>query len=335
MNVWKLTAARTLVKTTEDAVPEEGKRKIRVTKVFVNNVDALIVSGARRVNYPRIPGRFAVGVIADEKEGDGQYKKGTRVLLHTNLPEEDSGTQKLDFSQVSRRICGQTTDGFLRDFVYAGEHDFTALPDAVNDNKALLIPVVALAKAAVENLDPEKGDHVAVIGGDMLGLFICQLLIYRQVSPVLIDPDLDRLAFARTCGIYYAFPADENLADAIGNITGGRLCDGVVISTGAEANDASPFAVCARDKNVVFCGQSGSNLSFGLNDVLEKQLSVHGISDGTDYIETAINLIANKAIDLTAFRANEFAAENLPEFFKKYEQVANIPVGEVNVVNLL
>ncbi len=333
MNVWKLTAARTLVKTTEDAVWEENKRRIRVTKVFVNNDDALIFSGARRVNYPRIPGRFAVGVIADDKEG--RYKKGTRVLLHTILPEENNETQKLDFTKTSRRICGQTTDGFLRDFVFADESDFTVLPDAVNDDKALLIQYVALAKAAVESLNPEKGDHVAVIGGDMLGLFICQLLIYRQVSPVLIDSHAERLEFARTCGIYYTFEIDDRLMEEIGNVTGGRLCDGVVVSTGAESNGISPFAACASDKNVVFCGQNGNNLTFGLNEMLEKQLSVHGISDGTDYIETAINLIANKAVDLNAFRANTIVADLLPAFFKQYAGDEKIPVNELNVVNML
>ena len=49
MNVWRLTAANTMSKETADPVPEEGKRRIRITKVFVNRSDALLFSGAKKV----------------------------------------------------------------------------------------------------------------------------------------------------------------------------------------------------------------------------------------------------------------------------------------------
>ena len=66
MNVWRLTAANTMKKEETEPVPEEGRRRIRITKIFVNRSDALLFSGAKKIRYPRIPGRFAVGLIADE-----------------------------------------------------------------------------------------------------------------------------------------------------------------------------------------------------------------------------------------------------------------------------
>ena len=48
MNVWRLTAANTIGKEETEPVPEEGKRKIRITKVFVNRSDALLFSGAKK-----------------------------------------------------------------------------------------------------------------------------------------------------------------------------------------------------------------------------------------------------------------------------------------------
>lgn len=333
MNVWKITAANTLINVKEKPVPAEGKRKIRVTKVFVNENDARIYSGAVRVKYPRIMGRFAVGVVADDK--GGLFPKGARVLLHTYLPEEDSGTQKRDIWNCPVRVSGETADGYLRDFVFQDENDMTALPDSVNDEKALLAQHVALAKAAIDALDPHRGDHVAVIGGDMLGLLVCQLLIYQQVSPMLIDPRADRTDFARSHGVYYTAVADENITANVAELTGGRLADGVIFTTGSGADGTLAFSVCAREKNVVFCGRNEDGASLSLNEILGRQLTVHGISDGTDYIETAINLIANRAIDLSPFQMKLTGAEKLPALFKNYTERPDRPVNEMNVVNLL
>ena len=49
MNVWKLTAPGKLERTeTENPAREEGKVRVRVTKVFLNGTDAAIFRDARR-----------------------------------------------------------------------------------------------------------------------------------------------------------------------------------------------------------------------------------------------------------------------------------------------
>ena len=81
MNVWKLTAAKNLVKFTEELRPEEEKIRVRVTKVFVNDEDGLLFQGTKKTKYPIVPGRFAVGLVADDK-GGALFPKDSRVLLH-------------------------------------------------------------------------------------------------------------------------------------------------------------------------------------------------------------------------------------------------------------
>ena len=141
MNVWRLTAANTIGKEETEPVPEEGKRKIRITKVFVNRSDALLFSGAKKMRYPRIPGRFAVGLIADE--GSAHFPKGARVLLHTAFPAPCDGVEKRDFTEDDILLRGFTADGFLRDFIYVTEDELSLLPESVSDEKALLIQHIA------------------------------------------------------------------------------------------------------------------------------------------------------------------------------------------------
>ena len=335
MNVWRLTAANTMSKETADPVPEEGKRRIRITKVFVNRSDALLFSGAKKVRYPRIPGRFAVGLIADE--GSAHFPKGARVLLHTAFPAPCDGVQKRDFTEDDILLRGYTADGFLRDFVYVTEDELSLLPESVSDEKALLIQHIALANAAVEKLGLHRGEHVAVVGGSMLGIFICRLLIYRQISPILIDSDLRRTDFAKSCGVYYTAPEDGKLIETVGTITGGRLTDNAVcIMTGnMEMHCRTAVSVCKPGRGVAFCGQIDHPLPIDLNEILRKRLTLSGVSVGTEHIPAAINLVANGAIDLSVYRMNVCGADGAESVFREFLSRADIPVDEINILSLV
>lgn len=334
MNVWKLTAANTLVKSEEEPRQEEGKLRVRVTKVLLNSEDGAIFAGRRKARYPLIPGRFAVGVVADEG-GSAMCPKGARVLLHSYLPAEDTGTEKKNFTEDDFRVLGHTADGFLRDFVYLREDEMTPLPDSVGDDKALLIHFIALAQATVETLGVKRGEHIAVIGGNLLGLFTARLLIYRQAAPILIDSRRDRLDFARARGVYYTSPTDASLLEMVGTVTGGRLADGVAFINSAGIDDrALPVSVCAPGRHIAFCGLCGDSFSQEIGDVVRKNLTLHGVPDGTDSIEMAVNLIANRAIDLSAFRFNAVPADHADALLKDLSENPVRPADEINVVNL-
>lgn len=334
MNVWRLTAANNLVMQDEPSRQEEGKRRVRVTKVLVNSGDARLFRGEKKVKYPFIPGRYAVGILADDL-GSQMLPKGTRVLLHSYLPAENGGSDPATFEEEEYRVMGRTENGFLRDFVYMREEDLTPIPDSVNDQKSLLIQHVALAQEAVETLDAKRGEHIAVIGGNILGLLVCRLLIYRQAAPILIDTRQDRLAFARSRGVYYTSLADENLMSMLGTVTGGRLADGAVFVMGAEGNDVSlPVKVCASGKHVAFCGR-GEGYTANLRDIVRKQLTLHGVADGSEHLEAALNLVANGAIDLNVFRYNIFPAAKAASLLQELSAVPDRPVDEINVLNLV
>lgn len=308
MNVWKLVSPNRLEQMTEEAPQlQEGKLKIRITKVMLNKIDAAIFGGAFKISYPLIPGRFAVGRVAESSVAD--FKVGARVLLHTHINEVDTGTAPKDFSLDDYTVCGQTTDGFFRDFIVVDPEDVTVIPQTVSDNDALLVEIVALAKAVLEALDASKGQHIAIIGGDLLGIVLGKLLIYQQVSPLLIDNYTSRLQFAKECGIYYTTFADDTMMENVGRITGGRLADGAIFVTSAGTKDKSlPFKVLSNRKRAIYTGFHGYDFSVDLELALRKQISVYGVTNGAREISTAVNLLANKAIDLSSFSFIPFEA---------------------------
>lgn len=335
MNVWKLTAPGKLeLEQTENPAREEGKVRVRVTKLFFNGTDAALYNGAIKADYPLIPGRYAVGMVAEEG-GVSYLPKGTRVLLHSVVNAPDTGTKPKNFSEDDFLLCGRTADGFLRDLVNLSPEDMTPLPDSVSDGKALLLHHVALAKAAADKLGVRKGQHVAVVGANLLGLLLCQLLIYQQAAPILIDVDPERLEFARTCGIYYTMTADENLLDNVANVTGGRLVSGAVYLASTRRNDPSiPFSVCAQHANVVLCG-FGEQLCVDFALPFRKQLSVFCVTHRSDNLEAAINLIVSGAVDFSAFELRTDKADSIKTILKDHPAGAARNLKVINTVTLV
>lgn len=335
MNVWKLTAPGKIECTqAENPAREEGKVRVRVTRVFLNGTDAAIFNGAVGTRRPLIPGRYAVGMVAEE--GSVSYlPKGTRVLLHAVVDAPDTGTMPKDFSEDDFLLCGRTTDGFLRDLVNLSPENVTALPDSVNDEKALLLHHVALAKAAADKLGVRKGQHVAVVGANLLGILLCQLLIYQQAAPILIDDEPERLEFAKSCGIYYTMAADETLLGNVANVTGGRLVSGAVYLASSARNDpAIPFSVCAQHANVVLCG-FGEKLSIDFAVPFRKQLSVFCVTHRSDNLEAAINLIVSGAVDVSAFDFRTLKPEALESLLSDGLNASARRLGTINTVSLL
>ena len=335
MNVWRFAAANKFVRREEpNPAPQEGKVRVRVTRLMFNGTDALLFGGGTRCRYPMIPGRYAVGLVAEDS-AENFLTKGMRVLLHAVVPAPDTGTERKDFSENDHLVCGRTADGYMRDMVYLPPRDMTPLPESVNDEKALLLHHVATAKAAADKLGVRKGQHVAVVGANVLGILLCQLLISRQAAPILIDTERARLDFARTCGVYYTMEADEHLLEKVGSVTGGRLAGGAVYITSARRNDASvTLSVCEEGANVVFCG-SREDVNIDLTQAFRKQLSLFCASGRTENLEAAINLLVSGAVDPSRFTFRTVKPEETENLLKDYFSSPARDFQEINTVSLI
>ena len=336
MKVWKLTGAKKLV-CSEEPLPEheDGKVRVRVTKVLVNSLDADLYDGTAPCKYPLIPGRYAVGVIAED--GAGAYlPRGARVLLHTFRPIAPNGTSKRDFASPEFEICGLTRDGFITDFVNVSPDFLTALPPSVSDERALLLHHVAIAKAICDALESKKGQHIVVVGANLVGILVCQLLIYQQAAPILVDTMQHHLDFAKKCGVYYTVLADNKALENVASITGGRLADGAVYVSSAIGNAPElPFRLAARNSNVVIYGQPAGGLKVRLDLAIRKHLAIYCVENGFGYLDTAINLMANKAVDISPYKANVVKAAKAASLFHDYPSRADRGSDIVNFLDLM
>ena len=337
MNVWKLNAPRTLVKE-ECPVPEaeEGKIRVRVTKTMLSRVDGEIYKGEVKTKPQMIPGRFAIGQISTDT-GNALFPKSSRVLFHTYRELPDHGTEERDFSEDDVRICGMTEDGFLRDFINVAPDEMTPLPDALSDVDALLVHYVAIAKTAIDRLGANKGDRVAVVGADFLGILISQLLIYQQASPILIDSNAERLSFAKRCGVYYALEANDDLIDGVASVTGGRLADKAIYVKTAGEDSLLAIQLVKRGGSVVVCASDRTGYVSDLTLAVHKQITLEFVSDPEGTLESSINLIVSKAVNMEPLKGPMTMIAKPEDFFEKEasEEDLALDTFRIHIFNLL
>ncbi|MBR4942837.1 MAG: alcohol dehydrogenase catalytic domain-containing protein [Clostridia bacterium] len=322
MKVWQLTYPHNLQHVTSpDLKRPTDKVKIKITKALLSESDVAVYSGAVKVKCPFIPGRFAIGQVTEAEE-DSFIRKGERVYL--------AGTTEDECAPDGLRIAGESADGFYRDFVLAGIDNVYPLPASVTDEAAFLIDAIALAEHIVDDMHVGVGQHVLVIGGGLYGNILCQILIYHRAVPILADNNVERLARAKRSGIYYTFPNDDTLKSKVLEVTGGKLADAAVYL--AFANRCEPsvmFPLVKRDAYVSFCSLTGKPLHVNLENALKNNITIKGITESREYVSTAINLLANKAVNFSEFTFRSYREEELPQLLANYaslyESNASLP----------
>ena len=310
MKIWQLISPNNLQRSTVDDLKlSPGFAKAKITKALLSEADVAVYSGSTKVKYPLTLGRFAIGQITETGE-DTFMQKGDRVYFSSTL---DSETSQRGFV-----ITGETTDGFYRDFALVGVVDAYVLPPSVSDEAAFLIDAVALAEHVVDEMNISVGQHILVVGGGLYSNVLCQILIYHRAVPILADNNPERLARAKRSGIYYTFPNDETLKENVLSVTGGKLADGAIFLAFNNRQEASSvFSYLAHGAYATFCSMTEKNISINLEEAMKRNVTIKGITESREFVTTAINILANKAVNFNEFPYNFYSEEKLPELLEQ------------------
>lgn len=311
MKIWQLLSPKNLTHADRDLpAPQEGYAKVKITRTLLSEADVAVYSGATRVKYPVVPGRYAVGQVVEAGE-NSYFNKGDRVYLADAVENEES--------ESGIDVAGENRDGFYRDFAFVNASEAYTLPPSVSDEAAFLIDAVATAEKIVDETGVGAGQHVLVIGGGLYANILCQILIYHRAVPVLADNNAERLALAKKCSIYYTFPYDDTLRNNLLRITGGALADAAVYFAFSNKSEPSRvFSLVARRATAIFCARTEKNITVNLSAAMKNDVTVKCVCDNREYISSAINVLANKAVSYGEFTFTQSPEDKLPEALESY-----------------
>ncbi len=304
MDNWVLKGVRNLVnETAETKEISPTQVKVKVTHLLISNFDALIFNGDVAAQYPKTIGRFAVGLVTEVGEQCYGVKKGERVYLES--AKSCGSCYNCKSGKRDRcddiQLAGRDFDGFLRDFVVCEYTEVSPLPDSVDNLQALCIEMVGIAENIYDKLNLSAGQRVAVVGQDCLGNIIAQVLQYHKVIPIVIDNNPGNLEKAKKCGIYYAFPADDAIIDNVMEATNGNLCDAAVYSASSRLPISLPSRIIGKKKSLILSGFTSLHSAFDARDILEKDLTVFGVTSAANYTDSVINMLLHGAVNTDCF----------------------------------
>jgi predicted dehydrogenase/threonine dehydrogenase-like Zn-dependent dehydrogenase len=219
------------------------------------------------------------------------------------------------------------------------------VPPGVSPEHAAFATVGAIAMHGVRRAEVQLGDTACVIGLGLVGQLAVRLLIAAGVRVVGLDVIEDRCRLAEKAGaVACAPPTDDGMASvqqALGELTGGRGADHVLLAAGGSSNGPVEAAArLARDRaRVVDIGKTRLDLPW--NAYYDKELDVrfsrsYGPGryddryelDGIDYpagyvrwterrnLECFLDLIARNDIDIEPLVSGVFPVENAAAVYR-------------------
>ncbi len=321
MKGWKLVSPKNLILTdSKDENEKENSCKVKITKSLITLSDVLRYNGEIDAT-DKILGSYGIGIVSEIDANLFGIEKGQHVFIE---PDRECGEcincKNGDENECDNILtCGEDIDGFLTDFITVENKHVLPLPESVNDYNALFIPHVALAKTIIDRLKIQKGDYVGIIGGTNLGIIISELLIYFQAVPILMSSNEEEINIAKSSGIYYTLSDSSNWNKEVSNITGGRMCKNVVYISDSDIGVSKAFSVASQNARIVFTGQN-TTISTSMNQAIKKQVNIYCLNSGFKNTVSSINLLANKAVDVSNLKLN---TANYTEIDKTFEEMNN------------
>jgi len=319
MKGWKLIKPYTL---EELEIPESSDvsnlTKVKITKSLVTLSDVLRYNGDIETENI-VLGSAGIGIVSDTNANLFDLEKGKHVYIEpTKECLECYDCKSGNTSKCSNlMIAGEDYDGFLSDFMAVDVNKLFVLPESVPDLYALFIEQISLAISVVDKLGVQKGDYVAIIGANNFGNILAQLLIYYQAVPIVLTTDEEDYKIAKSSGIYYVLGQDENWQKEVSLITSGRMAKSVVYISDCNIPAVKAFSLASSNANVAFTGVSYKNNTFALTQAIKKHLSIICINNGIGNTASSINLIANKAINLSHLKLDSSSYKDIPDKLQK------------------
>lgn len=208
------------------------------------------------------------------------------------------------------------------------------LPDAVDDTQAaFLSDVLPGAFAGMELGGVKPGDVVAIVGCGPTGL--CAALSARAMGAatvVAVDHHAERLAVAREIGAVAVNSDEEDAAERVRELTGGRGADVAAEATGTPEGVEAAFALTRSWGTLVNLGvflEPAPQFPLGMLSLRHVTLKPAGVPPVKLYIPRVTRLIAEGVIDPAPLASPMLSLSDAP---RGYELMAKRAEGAIKAI---
>jgi L-iditol 2-dehydrogenase len=264
-------------------------------------------TGRRRP--PVIMGHEAAGVIKEVGKDVTGWTPGDAVTFDSTIY-----CGQCDFCKTgqvnlckSRRVLGVSCDEYRQDgafaqFVKVPQQILYRLPEQLAFEYAALIEPYAIGLHAVRRSSSVRGNRCVVLGAGMIGLTIIQALKYagaRQI--VAVDLMEDRLGLAQKCGATDIInSSSKDTLEKLSMLMEGRGADAAFEAVGISSTVDLALQCARRGGDVVLVGNLSPSITFPLQNVVTRELTILGSCASRGEYPDCIDLLARGIFNPTA-----------------------------------
>lgn len=325
MHAYYLHGARDLrLQSVETPRPGPDEVLVRVRRVGICGSDMEYYShgicGDFEPRAPFVLGHEVMGEVAEVGSTVSDLEPGARVAVD---PATTCGRcrhcreGRINLCQNVRFLGSASVvphvDGGLREFMIMPAANCLPLPERVSDGEGALLEPLSVALHAVERAGALLGRRVLVTGGGTIGLLVALAARHAGAGFVaLSDPDPSRRERAENSAVHAAFaPSDPRLEQE-----GESGFDVVFEASGAGQALAQAIGLARRGGTIVQIGTLPSELALPVNRIMGKELALLGSFRFTTDMVTALDLLAEGALDVGPILSETYGFEETEAAFE-------------------
>ena len=276
--------------------PDHALVRLRLAGVCGSDL-AAFRGTSPQVSYPRVLGHeLLVDVL---QAPDRPELVGRRAVVEPLLPCRVCRVCRAGRYNCCPRlqVLGVHVDGGMQTEFRVPVGQLYAVPDALDDDTAVLAEPLSIAYRAVQRAEMAAGETALVFGAGPIGLLIVQLVMKaRGCRAVVVDVDRARLDLAERVGAI-AVRSGAELVDAVSRVTGGEMAAYVFEATGAPACVRLATDVVRTTGRIILVGWSHGPVEVDTVALMRKEAELVGTRNSTGAFGPVLKLLEDGVVD--------------------------------------
>lgn len=260
--------------------------------------------GSQRVEYPWAVGHEGSGVVERVGAAVTRVRPGDRIAFDPAQPcgacDQCLGGRPHTCRNLNFLGCPGQVEGCLAEYLIMPERSCYPIPDTLSFEEAALVEPLSIAVYALTLSVLLPGAKIGITGAGPIGLSVLLPAKAQGAAKVYITDKIDaRLELATRAGADWAGNPDTQ--DVVAEITRREpeLLDAVFECSGRQdALDDAIQMLKPGGKLLLIGIPSTDRVSFDINLLRRKELCIQNVRRQNDCVQPAIDMIANKEIDV-------------------------------------
>ena len=322
-------------------VPEPGPDdlliQVQACGICGSDVHGWDGSSGRRIP-PLVMGHEAAGIVTAVGSNVTQFSEGDRVTFDSMVSCGDCWYCRRGDANLceNRMVLGVSCGDYRRygafaEYISVPQRIAFHIPDSLPFEHAAMIEAVSVAVHAANRTPVTLGDTAVVVGSGMIGLLVIQAIRLAGCSRVIAtDVNDHRLKVAESLGADHTInAANEDVPARVQELTGGRGADVALEVVGTAATIQSAIACTRKGGAVTLVGNVTPQIDLPLQEVVTREISLHGTCGCNGEYPACIDLLESGAIQVEPLITAKAGLEEGADWFQRLYD------GEPNAMKVL